>query len=90
MELNGKKINIHIERYAPDGNGYTTKVAEPLAPNVWAYSLQLSGKEIFAAAYRYDEVPFTLNCRNDTTTARCMEYGGVNYNANRIGKKARA
>lgn len=72
MELNGKKINIRIERYAPNGNGYTAKMAESLAPNVWMYSLQLSGKEIFAA-YRYDEVPFTLNCRKDTTTARCME-----------------
>ena len=66
MKLKDKKINIYIERYVPKGNGYTTKVTEPLALNVWAYFRQLSGKEIFAAAYRYDEeVLFTINYRPD-------------------------
>ena len=46
MKLKDKKINIYIERYLPNGNGYTTKVTEPLALNVWAYFRQLSGKEI--------------------------------------------
>ena len=57
-----------------------------LALNVWAYFRQLSGKEIFAAAaYRYDEeVLFTINYRNDITTACLVEYGGVRYNVNRI------
>ena len=40
---------------------------------------RLSGKEIFAAAtYRYDEeVLFTVNYRNDVTTACYVKYGGV-------------
>ena len=69
MKLKDKKINIYIERYVPNGNGYTTKVTEPLVLNVWAYFRQLSGKEIFAAAaYRYDEeVLFTINYRADLT-----------------------
>ena len=86
MKLKDKKINIYIERYVPNGNGYTTKVTEPLALNVWAYFRQLSGKEIFAAAaYRYDEeVLFTINYRNDITAACYVEYNGVKYNVNRI------
>lgn len=40
---------------------------------------------IAAAAYRYDEeVLFTINYRNDLTTACFVEYGGVNYNVTRI------
>lgn len=31
MKLKDKIINIYIERYVPNGNGYTTKVTEPLA-----------------------------------------------------------
>ena len=86
MKLKDKKINIYIERYLPNGNGYTTKVTEPLALNVWAYFRQLSGKEIFAAAaYRYDEeVLFTINYHAGLTTACYVEYGGVKYNVNRI------
>ena len=85
MKLKDKKINIYIERYFPNGNGYTTKVTEPLGLNVWAYFRQLSGKEIFAAAYRYDEeMLFTINYRADLTTACYVVYGGVKYNVNRI------
>ena len=73
-------------KYVPNGNGYTTKVTEPVALNVWAYFRQLSGKEIFAAAaYRYDEeVLFTINYRAGLTTACYVEYGGVKYSVTRI------
>ncbi len=86
MKLKDKKVNIYREKYVPNGNGYTTKVTEPVALNVWAYFRQLSGKEIFAAAaYRYDEeVLFTINYRASLTTACYVEYGGVKYNVNRI------
>lgn len=51
----------------------------------WAYCRQLSGKEAFAAADRYDEeVLFTINYRDDVTTACLVEYGGVKYNVNHI------
>ena len=33
MKLKDKKINIYIERYLPNGNGYTAKVTEPLVLN---------------------------------------------------------
>ena len=80
-----------IPRLSPDAkhpgrNGYTTKVTEPVALNVWAYFRQLSGKEIFAAAaYRYDEeVLFTINYRAGLTTACYVEYNGVKYSVTRI------
>lgn len=86
MKLKDKKVNIYRERYVPNGNGYTTKVTEPVALNVWAYFRQLSGKEIFAAAaYRYDEeLLFTINYRAGLTTACFVEYGGVKYSVTRI------
>ncbi len=86
MKLKDKKVNIYREKYVPNGNGYTTKVTEPVALNVWAYFRQLSGKEIFAAAaYRYDEeVLFTINYRTGLTTACFVEYGGVRYDVTRI------
>ena len=86
MKLKDKKVNIYREKYVPNGNGYTTKVTEPVALNVWAYFRQLSGKEIFAAAaYRYDEeVLFTINYRAGLTTACYVEYNGVMYSVTRI------
>ena len=86
MKLKDKKVNIYREKYVPNGNGYTTKVTEPLDLNVWAYSRQLSGKEFFAAvAYRYDEeVLFTINYRAGLTTACYVEYNGVKYSVTRI------
>ena len=57
----------------------------PFALNVWAYVRQLSGKEVFAAAYRYDEEAlFTINYRGDITTVFLVEHGDVKYNVNRI------
>ena len=64
MKLKDKKVNIYRKKYVPNGNGYTTKVTEPVALNVWAYFRQLSGKEIFAAAaYRYDEEVLFANVK---------------------------
>ena len=86
MKLKDKKINIFRETHVSNGSGYTTKVIEPVALNVWAYFRQLSGKEIFAAqVYRYDEeVLFTVNYRTGLTTACFVEYGGVRYDVTRI------
>ena len=86
MKLKDKKINIYRETYEPTDSGYTTKVTIPVALNVWAYFRQLSGKEIFAAAaYRYDEeVLFTINYRDDLTTACFVEHKGVRYSVTRI------
>ena len=86
MKLKDKKVNIYRETFVPNGSGYTTKVIEPAALNVWAYFRQLSGKEIFAAAaYRYDEeVLCTVTYRAGLTTACCVAYGGVKYSVTRI------
>ena len=53
----------------------------PSDGGAWACFRKLSGKEIFTtAAYRYDEeVLFTVNYRNDVTTACYVGYGGVKY-----------
>ena len=34
MKLKNKKINVYIERYAPNANSYTTKITELLTLNV--------------------------------------------------------
>ena len=85
MKLKDKKIELVAFNSIINENGYPVTVETTIA-RVWAYFRQLSGKEIFAAAaYRYDEeVLFTVNYRNDLTTACFVEYGGVNYNVTRI------
>ncbi len=42
MKLKDKIINIYIERYVPNGNGYTTKVTEPLALRVGGHKKVIS------------------------------------------------
>ena len=73
MKLKDKKVNIYREKYVPNGNGYMTKVTEPVALNVWAYFRQLSGKEIFAAAYRYDEEVLSTEITHSEMKPRTAE-----------------
>ncbi|MDR3051187.1 MAG: head-tail adaptor protein [Oscillospiraceae bacterium] len=49
MKLKDKKIEILQPSYAMNDCGLETETFTPIAPPVWAYYRQLSGKEIFAA-----------------------------------------
>ena len=72
--------------HTKDESGFTTTILEPIAPPVWAYFRQLSGKAVFAAAttnYK-EEVLFVINYRTDLTTAHVVRYNGVLYDITRI------
>ena len=86
MKLKDKKVNIYRERYVPNGNGYTTKVTEPVALNGWAYFRQLSGSEYFSANAEQvrEEVLFQINYREDVNTGCCVRYNGVLYDITRV------
>ena len=86
MKLKDKKINIYIERYVPNGNGYTTKVTEPLALNVWAYFRQLSGKEYYAANAEQvqEEALFQINWRAGLSTAHVIRFKGALWDITRV------
>ena len=49
MKLKDKKIEILAAVHTTDPEGFSTETLEPVAPPVWAYFRQLSGKEVFAA-----------------------------------------
>lgn len=76
---------LYIERYVPNGNGYTTKVTEPLALNVWAYFRQLSMKELYSVTTQLDEeVLFQIGYRANVTTSHMILFRGVQYDIVRI------
>ena len=63
MELKDKKIEVLRQITTRDEQGFGTTALEPISAPIWAYSRQLSGKEVFAAAttnYK-EKVLFTVN-----------------------------
>jgi len=86
MKLKDKKIEILAVRHIVDNEGFSTETLEPIAPPLWAYFRQLSGKEVFAAAttnYK-EEVLFTVNYRADITNTNVVRYGDVLYDITRV------
>lgn len=86
MKLKDKKIEILAVRSITDNEGFSTETLVPIAPPLWAYFRQLSGKEVFAAAttnYK-EEVLFTVNYRADITNTNVVRYGGVLYDITRV------
>ena len=49
MKLKDKKIEILAVTTVKDPEGFPTQVLAPIAPPMWAYFRQLSGKEVYAA-----------------------------------------
>ena len=86
MKLKDKKIEILQAVITRDVEGFSTETLEPVAPPVWAYFRQLSGKEVFAAAsiQATEEVLFQVNYRPDITTAHIIRYNGVLYDITRV------
>ncbi len=66
--------------------GIATEHLTPIAPPVWAYFRQLSGKEVYAAmaVQATAEVQFVINWRDDVTTAHIVRYKGILYDITRV------
>ena len=86
MKLKDKKIQILAATYATDPEGFQTESLTPIAPPLWAYFRQLSGKEVYAAASirAVEEVQFIINWRDDVTTRHIIRYKGFDYDITRV------
>ena len=86
MKLKDKKIEVLAVTPIKDPEGFPTQVLAPIAPPLWAYFQQLSGKEVYAAmsVQAIEEVQFVINWRGDITTAHVIRYKGVLYNITRV------
>lgn len=86
MKLKDKKIEILAPTYETDPEGFQTESLTPIAPPLWAYFRQLSGKEVYAAAsiHAVEEVQFVINWRHDITTAHVIRYRGADYDITRV------
>lgn len=86
MKLKDKKIEILAVTHTQDPEGFPTQVLAPIAPPLWAYFRQLSGKEVYAAmsVQATEEVQFVINWRDDITTAHIVRFRGVDYDITRV------
>jgi SPP1 family predicted phage head-tail adaptor len=86
MKLKDKKIEVLAVTHIKDPEGFTTEVLAPIAPPLWAYYRQLSGKEIYAAqaVQATEEVLFIIGYRTDVTTANIIRFRGVDYDITRV------
>ncbi|MDL2224939.1 phage head closure protein [Eubacteriales bacterium OttesenSCG-928-M02] len=86
MKLKDKKIEIFKQLVTRDKYGVSTTTLEPIAPPIWAYYRQLSGKEVFAAAstHSVEEVLFVINWRDNITTRHIVRFRGADYDITRI------
>ena len=86
MKLKDKKIEILAVTHTQDPEGYSIETLTPIAPPMWAYFRQLSGKEVYAAAsiHAVEEVQFVINWRDDITTAHVIRFKGVDYDITRV------
>ena len=86
MKLKDKKIEILAVTTIKDPEGFPTQVLAPIAPPLWVYFRQLSGKEIYAAmsVQATEEVLFVINYRTNITTAHIVRFRGVDYDITRV------
>jgi SPP1 family predicted phage head-tail adaptor len=86
MKLKDKKIEILQPMVGKDAEGFGAETFTPIAPPLWAYFRQLSGKEIYAggATVAAEQVLFTINYRADLTTALVVRFKGVLYDITRV------
>jgi SPP1 family predicted phage head-tail adaptor len=86
MKLKDKKIEILRPTHTRDPEGFTTETLTPIAPPLWAYFRQLSGKEIYvnATTVATEQVLFTINWRDDVGTDCVVRFRGVLYDVTRV------
>ncbi len=86
MKLKDKKIEILKTVVGKDMEGFGMETLVPIAPPLWAYFRQLSGKEIYAnaTAIAAEQVIFTINHRTDVSTANVVRFKGILYDIIRV------
>jgi SPP1 family predicted phage head-tail adaptor len=86
LKLKDKKIEILAVTHTQDPDGFPIKTLTPIAPPMWAYFRQLSGKEVYAAmsVQATEEVQFVVNWCNDITTAHVIHFRSVDYDITRV------
>lgn len=86
MKLKDKKIEILAVTHTQDPDGYAIETLTPIAPPLWAYFRQLSGKEVYAAmsVQATEEVLFAIGYRTDITTRHIVRFRGVDYDITRV------
>ena len=86
MKLKDKKIEVLAVTTIKDPEGFPTQVLAPIAPPLWAYFRQLSGKEVYAAmsVQATEEVQFVINWRDDITTRHIVRFRGVDFDITRV------
>jgi SPP1 family predicted phage head-tail adaptor len=86
MKLKDKKIELLQPTNVKDAEGFSTEALIPIAPPLWAYFRQLSGKEIYANAATVitEQVMFVINYRSDLSTALLVRFNGVLYDIVRV------
>jgi len=86
MKLKDKKIEILQPSTNRDADGFTMETLTPIAPPLWAYFRQLSGREIYvnATTVATEQVLFMVNWRPDITTAHVIRYKGLLYDITRV------
>ena len=86
LNLKDKKIEIIAVTYNQEPGGFPTATLTPIAPPMWAYFRQLSGKEVYAAmsVQATEEVLFIIGYRTGITTAHIVRFRGVDYDITRI------
>jgi SPP1 family predicted phage head-tail adaptor len=86
MKPKDKKIEILAVIHGKDPEGFTIDTLTPIAPPLWAYYRQLSGKEIYAAAsvQAVEDAMFIINWRDGVTTRHVIRYKGAEYDITRV------
>jgi len=85
VKLKDKKIEILLPTSERDSSGFGLETLTPIAPPLWAYFRQLSGREIHtnATTIATEEVLFTINWRQDVTANHLVRFKGALYNITR-------
>jgi len=86
MKLKDKKIELLRSVTVKDTEGFGAETLMPVAPPLWAYFRQLSGKEIYAnsAATATEQVLFVVNWRDGLDTGLIVRFRGKLYDITRV------
>ena len=86
MKLKDKKIELLCPSVGKDAEGFGAETLIPIAPPVWAYFRQLSGKEIYSnvTTIATEQVLFVVNWREGLDTRLVVRFRGVLYDVTRV------
>ena len=86
MKLKDKKIELFRPVTTKDAEGFGTETFVPIAPPLWAYFRQLSGKEIYANATTVatEQVLFVVNWRDGLDTGLLVRFRERLYDVTRV------